>query len=73
MGYDSWITGIYNNYDGRFKFHESQDNIYQLQDIIIKHLGRQYLWDENGDYKIKLQNEYAGLKRSLTTDNDKRG
>lgn len=67
MGYDSWITGIYNVYDGRFKVLEAQDNIRQLEKIIIDNLGANYLWDEEGCYKIELKDEYEGYSRSKVT------
>ena len=68
MGYDSWTSGIYNEYDGRFYFWEHHDEVDQLQDIIIKHLGKEFLWGKNGEYKIKLKDEYQGYFRKSTTN-----
>lgn len=70
MGYDSWITGIYNIYDGRFKYWESQDNIRWLEKIIEDNLGKSFLYDENEYYKFKPKDEYEGYKRSGTTDGE---
>lgn len=67
MSYDSWMTGIYNVYDGRFALLEAQDNIRQLEKIIKNNLGEHFLY-ENGKYKIQLKDEYEGYKKSETTE-----
>ena len=37
--YANWITGIYNEYDGIFKYHENEDYISLLEEIIKTKLG----------------------------------
>ena len=68
MGHDSWITGIYNTYDGIFSKLEQDDEIYWLQDIIEKKLGKEHLWDEDGEYRFKPKDEYDGYRREFTSE-----
>jgi hypothetical protein len=72
MSYDTWITGIYDAYDGMFKYHEHEDQIRWLENIIIKNIGKDYLWDKDGEYNWKPRDEYEGFKRcNLTTERRK--
>lgn len=68
MAYDNWISGIYSNYDGIFKYWECQDEITWLHDILQKHGLRGELWDESGEYKWKGKDIYEGFHRSQTTE-----
>lgn len=72
MSYDSWITEIYNIYDGRFKFLEALDHIDWLESIIKKNLGSDFLYDENDEYKWTPKDEYMGYKRGETTSGGER-
>ena len=67
MSYDTWISGIYNVYDGTFKYWECRDEIMWLKDIIQKHKLRDELWDEVGEYKWKPKDNYEGFERSKMT------
>lgn len=68
MGYYSWTTGIYNEYDAHFKYHESCDEARWLYNIIKKELGDEYLFNEEGEYRFKPKDEYEGFHRSKTTE-----
>ena len=68
MTYDNWISGIYDTYDGIFKYWECQDEIEWLKDIIQKHGLRSELWEEDGEYKWKPKDSYEGYERPKTTE-----
>ena len=71
MGYQNWISGIYDTGDGIFKYWECQDEIHWLQKLIMEHGLKDQLWDSEGNYRWKPKDEYEGIKRSETTDGRK--
>lgn len=66
--YDNWITGIYNTYDGIFKYHEHEDQIKWLEGLIKEKLGKEALYDEDGIYRWAPKETYEGYEYKHTTD-----
>jgi hypothetical protein len=71
--YHNWLSGIYTVEDGIFRHWESQDEINFLRNIIKEELGKDRLWDEDGEYRFIPKDEYEGFHRDQTTSGKKSG